>query len=66
MEGGIAQEELSEEAAVAVAEDEGVARMAEFAEQCGAGALEQRAEGEVFGGAVDGGYAVEVGLRWFG
>lgn len=63
--GGIAEKELGEEAAVPIAEGEGVVRIFEFAEECGAGALEQRTEGEVFGGAVDGGYAVEVGLRWF-
>ena len=33
-------------------------------EEVGAGALEEGAEGEVFGEAVDTGYGVEVGWGW--
>ena len=33
----------------------------EFAEEVSAGALQERAKGEVLGEAVDAGYAVEVG-----
>ena len=33
-------------------------------EEVGAGALQERAEGEVFGEAVDAGYGVEVGGWW--
>ena len=59
----IAEEELLEEAAVAVAEDECVARIVEFAEEERSRALEKRAERDVFGPAVDRGDAIEVRLR---
>ncbi len=55
---------LGEEAAVAVAEEEGVVAGWELREEVGAGALQERAEGEVFGEAVDAGYGVEVGGGW--
>jgi hypothetical protein len=57
----VAKEKLLEEAAVAVAEDEGVVAWGESGEEVGAGALEEGAEGQVFGVAVDAGYGVEVG-----
>ena len=59
---GSACQEAGEEAAVAVAEDEGSAAGWEVVEEVGAGALEEGAEGEVFGEAVDAGYGIEVGL----
>ena len=58
----VAEEELLEETAVAVAEDERVARVVELIEEERAGALQQRAEGEVLAPAVDRGDAIEVGL----
>jgi len=58
---GPACEEAGEEAAVAIAKDEGLVSVWELTEEMSAGALEERAEGEVFGEAVDAGYAVEVG-----
>ena len=54
-------EEADEEAAIAIAENEGLVAEGEIVEEVGAGALEERAEGEVFGEAVDAGYGVEVG-----
>jgi hypothetical protein len=55
--------EFSEEATVAIAEDEGVGARGELRKEVGAGALEERAEGEVFGPAVETRDAIEVGLR---
>lgn len=60
--GGVTEQELGEKAAVAVAENERVLWGAEIVEERGAGALEQRAEGEVLGELVDGRDGVEVGL----
>jgi hypothetical protein len=54
-------EEAGEEAAVAISEEEGLMAGWEFAEEVSAGALQERAKGEVLGEAVDAGYAVEVG-----
>ncbi len=59
---GVAAEELFEEAAVTVAEHERVTGVVELVEEVRAGALQERAEGEVFGPAVDPGDAVEVGV----
>ena len=58
----IAFEELGEEAAVAVAENQGSSTIVEAWEEVGAGALEQGAEGEVLKPAVGAGDGVEVGL----
>ena len=55
-------EEADEEAAIAIAENEGLVAEGEIVEEVGAGALEEGAEGEVFGEAVDAGDAVEVRL----
>jgi hypothetical protein len=60
---GLVGEELGEETAVAVAEDEGAVALGELWEEVGAGALEEWTEGEVLGPTVDAGYAVEVRLR---
>jgi len=62
VEVGLAGEELGEESAVAVAEDEGVVAWRELREEVGAGALEEGAEGEVFSPAVEAGDVVEVRL----
>ena len=66
---GVGGQELGEEAAVAVAEDEGLVAGWELREEVGAGALEEGAEGEVFGVAVDAGDGIEVGrcgMVWLG
>ena len=54
-------EESGDEAAVAIAEDNGVAGSGYSGKEVRAGALEKWAEGEVLGPAVEAGYAVEVG-----
>ena len=56
-----AAEELGEETAVAIAQDEGVGDGGELGEEVLAGAGEERAEKEVFGPAVEAGDGVEVG-----
>lgn len=58
----VAEEELLEEAAVAIAEHECAARIIELVEKTGAGALQQRAKGDVLAPAVDRGDAIEVWL----
>ena len=56
---------MSEETAVSVAEDEGLAAVREGGEEMGAGALEEWAEGEVFEPAIGAGNGIEVGgFRW--
>jgi hypothetical protein len=60
LELGLGGEELSEEAAVAVAQREGATAVGELGEEMGAGALEEGSEAEVFGPAVEVGYAVKV------
>jgi hypothetical protein len=61
LEVGVLREETGEEAAVAVAEDEGGFLMGEGGEVVEAGSLESGAEGEVFEPAIRAGYGVEVG-----
>jgi hypothetical protein len=58
------RKEAGQETAVAVAEEEGLVAGREIGEEVGAGALEEWAQGEVFGECVDAGYGVEVGRRW--
>ena len=60
LEGGDWQKESGEEAAVAVAEDEGAFAVEEAREEVGSAALERAAEGEVFGEAIGAGDGVEV------
>ena len=57
---GVGGEEAGEEAAVAVAEDEGAARVASCGRKWVAAALEGGAEGEVFEPAIRAGDEVEV------
>lgn len=60
-EAGIAAEEGGKKAAVAIAEDEGVAGGDERAEMLGAGAGERGPQGEVLEQAIGPGDAIEVG-----
>ena len=59
---GVGGQELREEAAVAVAEDEGSLLVLQGVEVVGSAALQGWAEGEVFEPAVGAGYGVEVCL----
>jgi hypothetical protein len=54
-------EEPGEETAVPVTEDERLVAGREIGEKMSAGALQERAEGKVFGEAIDAGYRVEIG-----
>jgi hypothetical protein len=60
LEAWVLCEELSEEATVSVAEDEGSLLLEESGEVVDAAALEGSAEGEVFEPAIRAGYMVEV------
>jgi FKBP-type peptidyl-prolyl cis-trans isomerase 2 len=66
VEVGLLGEEAGQEAAVAVAEDEGSVAWGKLREEVVPGAGEERAEGEVLGPAVEVGDAVEVRLRDWG
>jgi hypothetical protein len=59
----IADKKLLKEAAIAIAEDEGVVGIVEVVEETGAGALQEWAQRDVLDPAVDGGDAIKV---WFG
>ena len=61
VEGWVLREELCEEAPISVAENQGATTVGELWQEMSAGALKQRAEGEVLGPAVDAGDGVEVG-----
>ena len=61
LEIGLLGEETGEEAAVSVAEEEGLMAGRELREEVGARSLQEGAEGEIFGEAVDAGHGVEVG-----
>jgi len=62
-ERGILREKCCQEAAVAVAEDEGASAAGELGEKVEAAAFEGEAQGEVFEPAVRAGDSVEVGVR---
>jgi hypothetical protein len=66
---GVGAEELGEEAAVSVAEDEGVFVMEESWDEVSSAALQGGAQGEVFEPAIGAGYQVEgyfVCARFYG